>query len=146
MTQYLRPDADTYIGNYEDQAAGTSDIFEAIDEVSPSDADYIISPETPSNEVYTCALSSVEDPLSSANHVVKYRYRKNNPTGDQIDLVVELREGYVNEGSPGTLIKGWTHTDIGDTAATATQTLSAGEAASITDYSDLFLRFDFNRP
>ena len=145
MTQYLRPDADTYIGNYEDEAAGTSDIFEAIDEVSPSDADYIASPLLPSSEVYVCALSSVEDPLSSSSHVIKYRYAK-SVVGDQIDLIVELREGYTNEGSKGTLVKQWTHTDISTTPTTASKTLSSGEADSITDYADLFLRFVYDAP
>ena len=146
MTQYLRPNADTYIGNYEDQAAGTTNIYQSIDEVSPSDADYVISPVSPSSEIYVCGLSTAADPESPANHVVRYRYAKSTASGDQIDLVVQLREGYVDEGTPGTLIASWSHTDVSATAATAEQTLSSGEANSITDYSDLFLRFVFNAP
>jgi len=95
--------------------------------------------------VYTCALSSAEDPLSGSSHVIKYRYSKDVAAGDQIDLTVELREGYTNEGSKGTLIKQWTHTDISDTPATAQQTLSSGEAGSIADYTDLFLRFQYTK-
>lgn len=144
MTQYARPNADTYLGNYEDQDGATTDIFEAIDEVTASDSDWITSPESPSSEPYVCALSSVTDPQTGASHYVRYRYSKNVASGNQIDLTVELREGYVNEGSKGTLIADWSHSDISATAATAEQLLSSSEANSITDYSDLFLRFVFD--
>lgn len=144
MTQYLRPEADTYIGNYEDELGGTSDIFESINEVSAGDADYVISPHDPTDEVYVCGLTTATDPETMANHVVRYRYAKSAEFGDQTDLVVELREGYTNEGSQGSLIKQWTHSDISAVLTTAEQTLSDAEADSITDYSDLFLRFVFN--
>lgn len=146
MTQFQRPNADTLIGNYEDEGGGVSDIFQSINEESPSDVDYIISPQDPSAEVYVCGLTTAEDPLSNVNHTVRYRYSKNVAAGFTIDLLVELREGYVDEGTQGSKIADWTHSDIGATPVTAEQELSAGEAAGITDYTDLFLRFRFNKP
>lgn len=141
MPQYGRPSADTSIGTYTDQSAGTTNIYTAINESSPSDADYIRSVLAPSAAPYVTKLTDLEDPISSSGHVVRYRYGKSAAGGAQIDLVVQLRQGYVNEGSPGTLIKEWTHTNISDSFTTATQTLSGGEADSITDYTSLYLRF-----
>ncbi len=145
MAQFARPSTDASIGGYKDQADGTTNIYAAIDEASPSDADYIKSALAPSNAPYVTKLSAIEDPQSSSGHIVRYRYAKNAAGGAQIDLTVQLRQGYVNEGSPGTLIKEWTHTNIPETWTTQAQTLSAGEADSITDYTDLFLRFVANQ-
>lgn len=141
MAQYARPNADTYRDNWVDDGEGTTNIYTTIDESSASDADYIQTVINPVDDVYVCALSTLTDPVSSSNHVVRYRYGKDAAGGNTIDLTVELRQGYVNEGSPGTLIKQWVHSDISDTLTTAQQTLSAGEADSITDYTDLYLRF-----
>lgn len=141
MPQFGRPSADTSIGAYTDQAAGTTNIFQSIDETSPSDADYIQSALAPSSAPYVTKLSNLEDPLSSSNHVVRYRYAKSAAGGAQINLTVQLRQGYVNEGTPGTQIAEWTHTDIAETFTTAAQTLSGAEADAITDYTSLYLRF-----
>lgn len=145
MAQFGRPSADTSIGGYSDQGGGTTNIYTTIDEISPSDADYIRSALAPSNAPYVTKLSNLEDPQSSTGHVVRYRYAKDAAGGAQIDLTAQLRQGYVNEGSPGTLIKEWTHSDISETFTTAQQTLSGAEADSITDYTSLYLRFVANQ-
>jgi hypothetical protein len=145
MAQLARPSADSSIGGYTDQSGGTTNIYTTIDETSPNDADYIKSALAPSNAPYVTKLSSVEDPQNSTGHVVRYRYAKDASGGASINLTVQLRQGYTNEGSPGTLIKEWTHSDISNSWTTAEQTLSGGEADSITDYSDLFLRFVANQ-
>lgn len=146
MAQFGRPSADTNNpGSYVDQAAGSVNIYQSIDEVSASDADYIETPSAPSSAVFVTALSTLEDPLSSSNHVLRYRYAKSAAGGAQIDLTVQLRQGYVNEGTPGTLIATRTHTNISDTVTQENYTLSAGEADAITNYGSLFLRFVFNQ-
>ena len=109
------------------------------------DADYIQSALAPSNAAYVTKLTSVEDPQSSSGHVVRYRYQKNAAGGAQIDLTVELRQGYVSEGSPGTLIAQWVHTDIPSAWTGQAQTLSGAQADSISDYGSLFLRFVSNQ-
>lgn len=148
MSQFARPSEDTFLGDWTDEAAGTTDIFESIDESSASDADYIQSPVEPSSDPYVCKLDGIaSDPLTSDGHVVRYRYRKDTAGGDQIDLTVQLREGYVNEGTPGTLIHEETHTDISGSGWTnGSFTLDSGEADSITDYDELFLRFVADTP
>lgn len=147
MAQFGRPSTDASIGTYTDEAAGTTNIYTHIDEdvSAPNDADYVRSVLAPANAPYVTKLTTLEDPQSSSNHIARYRYAKDASGGAQIDLTVQLRQGYTNEGSPGTLIKEWTHTNISNTLATATQTLSAGEADSITDYTSLYLRFVANQ-
>lgn len=145
MAQFARPDSDALIGNYTDEAAGTTNIFNSINDVAASDATFVQSPILPVNEPYVCGLSTVVDPEVNTGHVVRYRYFKDPNPGQQIDLTVELREGYVNEGTPGTEIASWSHLDIPTTPVTQAQTLSGIEADSITDYSDLFIRQVYNQ-
>lgn len=146
MAQFGRPNADASIGNWEDELGGTSDIFNSIDESSPNDSDYITSEFGPSSSPYAAALSAVTDPNVHTGHTVRYRARKDPSAGAQIDLTVELREGYVSEGSPGTLIATDSQADLPTSFTTFSFTLSTGEAATITDYSDLFLRFVADQP
>jgi hypothetical protein len=146
MAQFARPSADTSIGSYVDESDGTTDIYTSIDETSASDSDYIQSDSAPSASPYVTALSTIEDPVSSSGHVVRYRYAKSASGGAAIDLTVELREGYTNEGTPGTLIADNAHADISDTFTDGTISLSGAEVDSISDYSDLFLRFVFDQP
>jgi hypothetical protein len=147
MAQYGRPSTDTTNESWTDQAAGSTNIWNSIDESSANDTDYIQSALTPTSDVYVTKLTSVEDPVSSSNHTVRYRYCKSSAGGDQIDLTVQLRQGYTNEGSPGTLIATvGVHTNISETWTAGSYTLSSGEADAITNYADLYLRFVANKP
>jgi hypothetical protein len=148
MPQTCRPDTDALVGNYTDNAAGTSNIYTKIDEAVADDADYIQSPATPVNEPYVARLSDVTDPVSSSSHIVRFRYSTNVASGGEtLDLLVELRQGYTNEGSKGTLIASKTVAGITGTTWTADSfTLSGGEADSITDYTALFIRIVWNKP
>lgn len=148
MPQYGRPSADTLIGNYQDQGGGTTNIYTTIDETSASDADYIRSPTNPANEVFVCALSSVTDPVSSSSHTIRVRAGTDQSSGGrQIDMTAQLRQGYVNEGSPGTLIATLSQTSIAaGSFTTYTATLSGAEADAITNYGSLFLRIVMNAP
>lgn len=141
MSQFARPSTDATKGNWTDQGAGTTNLFQAIDETVASDADYVQSGLAPSADVYVTKLSAVEDPQSSSGHTVRYRYGKNASGGAQINLTVELRSAYTNESTQGTLIASWSHTDVSDVLATAAQTLAGAEADSITSYGNLYLRF-----
>jgi len=147
MPQFARPSTDTTRDNWTEDDGTTTSIFDQIDEAVADDNDFIQTQLTPTSDVYVTKLSSVEDPQSSSGHIVRYRYRKDASGGDQVDLTVQLRQGYVNEGATGTLIASATHTDISGSAWTdGTLTLSSGEADAITDYADLYLRFVANKP
>jgi hypothetical protein len=146
MVQIARPTTDTTRDNWEEDDGGTTTIFDQIDEAIADDADFIRTVLTPTNDVFVTKLGTVEDPQSSSGHVVRYRYGKDAADGDQIDITVQLRQGYVSEGTPGTLIASATHTNVGAFPIAGSITLSAGEADSITDYANLYLRFVANKP
>jgi hypothetical protein len=144
VSQFGRPEADVLNQSYTTQAGGSTNLYQGLDELVASDTDYIISPVDPSNKVYVTRLSDVTDPLSSVNHVVRYRYRKSGTS--VLNLDVQLRQGYASEVSQGTLIASWSHADISTTAVTAGQALSAAEANAISNYIQMHLRFNFNIP
>ena len=147
MAQFGRPSADTNNdGAWVDQAAGSSNIYQSIDEVTASDADYIESPLGPVNDVYVTALTTLEDPVSSTGHIVRWRVGKNTSGGATLNITVELRQGYVSEASQGTLIATCSNAEaVPDSFTDDSHTLSGGEADSITDYSSLYLRFLVNQ-
>lgn len=147
MPQFARPDADTTLGTYTNDVGGAVNIFQAIDETVASDADFIRSVADPVNEIYVARLSDVSDPLSSTNHILRVRAGTDQAVGgSQIDMIVQLRQGYVNEGTPGTLIATLTQANISQGSFTTyTLNLSGIEADAITNYNDLFLRVSMNR-
>jgi hypothetical protein len=141
MAQFGRPSTDTTNESYTDQAGGSTNIYTTIDEVTADDADYVRSALAPTSDVYVTKFTSVEDPVSSVNHTVRYRYKKDSAGGAQINLTVELRQGYVSEVSQGTLIATCgSHSNITETWTQNAYTLSGAEADSITNYADLYLR------
>lgn len=147
MAQFARPSADTLnsAGWTEDDGT-TVNMFGEIDEAIADDADYIQSALTPTADVFVTKLTSVEDPQSSAGHVVRYRYGKDAASGDQIDITVQLRQDYVNEAGQGTLIAAATHANAGAFPQAGSIALSGAEADAITDYANLYLRFVANKP
>lgn len=147
MPQFGRPSADTNNpGNWTPTPSSPNTLYDKIDETSADDSDYISSPTAPSSAVYVTKLSSVEDPQSSTGHIIRWRRQKSASGGAQIDLTVQLRQGYTNEGSQGTLITSRSDTDIPASWTTASYTLTQSEADSITDYTNLYLRFVANQP
>ena len=117
-----------------------------MDETVADDADYIRTQLSPTSDVYVTKLSPVNDPLVSDGYVVRYRYGKNSASGQQTDLTVQLRQDYVSEGAQGTLIAQAVHTNIGVFPIAGTFSLSGAEADSVTDHSNLFIRFLANSP
>jgi len=145
MAQFGRPSTDTVNESYLDQADGGVNIYTKIDEAVADDADYIKTAVAPSNDVYVTKLTTLEDPVSSTDHIVRYRYSKDAAGGATIGLVVQLRQDYVDEGTQGTLIATNTHANISETWTAGSIALAAGEADAITDYTELYLRFVFNQ-
>jgi len=147
MPQFARPDQDTTIGAFTDNAGGTTNIYTAIDEVSANDSDFIRSVTSPSNAVYVCRLSDVVDPVSSSGHTIRMRTSCDQDAQETLDFTQQLRMSYTNEGSQGTLIASQARTGVSSTTwTTSSYTLSGGEADAITDYTALFFRFIINKP
>ncbi len=146
MAQFGRPNADTHFSNWTEDDNTTDALFAEVDETSANDSDFIKSGLNPTNAPVVFKLSNVNDPLSSSGHTVRYRYGKESAGGDQIDLTAQLRQGYVSEGTPGTLIAQQVLTNIADGWTTGSFTLSGAEADAITDYTSLYIRLVANKP
>jgi hypothetical protein len=151
MAQYATPSADVTDGSWVDQAASAVDMYLDIVPGTPGsqgsgdDTTYITSEANPSSSACAFDLSTVSDPVSSTGHIMRWRRAKDAASGGQIDLTVELRQGYTGEGSQGTLINTYSDTNLSETFAGQTDTLTGGEADAITDYSDLQIRFVANQ-
>lgn len=146
VPQWLRPSSDVILGNWVDEASATSSIYDGLDEHMPADSDFARSGSTPSNDAYVVRLGAGGEPANpDGPHVVTYRYYRDG-TAEQVDLTVELRQGYVDETSQGTLVASWTHYNISTETVTTRQTLTSTQRGNITDYSDLYLRFVANAP
>lgn len=142
MPQFARPDSDVVIGSWTEDDGTTDALFGEIDETTQSDTDFVKSEDLTSagdTSAFAVSLSDVTDPTSSTGHTIRAALRKQGTA--QIDGTVELRQGYVSEGTQGTLIATLSQSDLTTSFTEYTHTLSAGEADAITDYTDLQLRF-----
>ena len=143
MTQYAVPNADTATGNWTRYPA-TGSFYSKIDETpvaSVDDTDYITVVEDDEAGIYsnptlgtaTFTLSTITDPESDADHVVKYRVKYVGSNAPVFD--VKLYQS-------STLRASKQHT--GGTVLTSSfvnyeLALSTAEADSITDYGALKL-------
>jgi len=131
MAQFARAVADSIDGGWTDQI-GTTALSVAIDEVSPSDADYIKSSEDPVNDAARVKLTSLSDPNVGTGHILRYRINKFGI--GILDVIVRLIQG------PSTVIAEWQHIAFagGVNPTTFAQALTTPQADSITDYTNLF--------
>jgi hypothetical protein len=137
---YLRVDADDSISDWLTHTGSNTNLYAVLDETTFDDADYIQSPAPPNTSVARFSLSNPTAGHSlSSPVIVRYRFKKMD-TSDQ-KLTVVLKEG-------ATPIATWTHTGGGLTTSfqTASQTLSGGEVASISDFDDLYIEFQAGPP
>jgi hypothetical protein len=151
MAQYAIPDADIVDGTWVDETAGNTNLWNGIAPLVPGtidssdDALFIESVANPSNAACAFGLSTIEDPVSSTGHIMRWRRLKDAAGGGTIGLVVALHETYLSEATVGTLINSFTDAALSETVATTTDTLTGGEADTITDYADLQVRFVANQ-
>ena len=135
----LRPDADQTVGNWTDEGGATSNLFQSIDEVTASDADYVQSEANPDQSAYLVRLSDPGGTVATGSPItIKYRYEKEG--NSSVDLTVELVE---NATTPVTRAS-TTHTGIGSTVTQGTITMSTAEKSAVSNWNDLYLRFTAN--
>jgi hypothetical protein len=127
--QIAAPTSDISAGNWvrSSDNAGTG-LYTMLDETTYDDNDYVYVNSDSTLEV---KFASVSDPAVSTGHKVRYRIKGNGAA----TITVSLRQG------SGTEIASWAHTAASTTTTSYEQTLSSGQADSITDYADLRLRF-----
>lgn len=140
------PTGDSYVGNWTNESSQSTDLYLSIDEETESDSDYIQSELSPENSAVAFKISGLlTDPNHPHRHYVVYRLAKDPPDSNEvINFTVELREGYVDEGTQGTLIASWTHNDVSGTPQSYQNKLTSTQANLITDYTDLYMRFVTN--
>lgn len=118
--QLLSPISDVSDGDWL-PSTGT-DLYATVDEASYSDTDYIYAT---SATTCTLALATGSDPAVSTGHTLRYRLLSGSGT-----VTVTLKQ-------TSTTIASWGPHTLTGTAQDFAQTLTGGQADSITDYSAL---------
>lgn len=139
--QFSRPEADDFAGRWVRPGynflpfSGPMELYQAIDEVSPSDADMIYSPGLPAlTDRSIVILQDLAPPGSTAGHVFRWRYDVENTTGAW-EIRAELIEGTTTIASDivtGTGNTPWTQRE---------RAITAPEAGTIVSYTALSVRF-----
>ncbi len=137
MAQFARP-----VGDLDNTGVWTTEpLWSDIDDGASPDGTVVVSDSNPTTaEPFTVDLATITDPAVSAGHVLRIRWAKNSTGAGNKTIRIELREGYVNEGSQGTLIATDDYTINSTTLRTDATTLAGAEADAITDYADLQIR------
>ncbi len=106
--------------------------FECVNEDVRDDNDFIQTTAlgTSNSDIDHMTLSDIEDPQRSDAHFLKYTVREAGVGTNPVEFNIELRQG-------ATVIANYTHTGLSSSYTFFAQELTANEANSITDYSDL---------
>ena len=128
MVQIAKPDSDVSAGLWE-PIGGETTLFEAVN--GATDSDYI---EALNGENTTCelGLGSLTDPVSSTGHILRVRLQGTGSGGPE-RLTIALFEGATQRAISANL----SSRAVWDTQI---YTLTAGEADSITDYTNLSIK------
>jgi len=142
--QSLNPSADSVDGTWTNESGNNTNLYASIDEDTASNTDYIRSVLSPSTSGCRVKLETGGDPASSTGHKIKWRVAKDATGGQTIGMTVKLYQGGGNVQGAGTLIASFTRANVSNTFTDFEETLSGGEADSITNYGDLYLEFFAN--
>lgn len=129
MTQIARPNSDVVDGAWTAQG-GPSDLYDCLDEVTPSDSDYI--EDIANNTTCKLGLSNLTDPVGNVLHTLTFRHWTEGSGGPE-RTEVKLIEGSTERASTSV------RTTANQTWEDESYTLTTGEADTITDYTNLFL-------
>jgi hypothetical protein len=128
VAQFLRPDGDTTLNSWQDDGGGTTNIFQAIDESSAVDTDFVTSSNN-TNDAYTGTVSNPGSTPGAGTVTARYRYRKDASGGHTVNIQVEVLEGGTQRGTA-------THSNIGNTWTAGSFTVTG-----VTDFNNLSFRF-----
>jgi len=124
MTQTARPISDIDTGEWT-----TAPLWSKVNDVS--DSTYISGPPSDNASNFKVKLSPLTDPVSSADHVIYVRARVGSGAGSAEYVHFHLYENITSRAASADIVTSRT------TITTYSYTLTAAEADSITDYSDL---------
>jgi hypothetical protein len=141
MARIATPISDVYkSAGWQTQSGNTMSLYSVLGGETPDDSSYIASPESPSEAVYVCDLSSLVDPGVKSGHYLAIRASTDRAEGQTFRLIQELREGYVSEAQPGRLISKQEVLVSGLAWVTYETGLSRHKVNAITDYTNLQCR------
>ncbi len=131
--QFVRPSGDGTLNGWTDDGGGTTNIYTTIDEVSPSDADYIEALNG-TNATVDFTTTTVTDPVSSSGHILRFRIQGTGSGGPE-RCELQLWQGDASQIATTGVQASRAAWD------TKTYTLDgATEADAITDYTTLKFR------
>jgi len=125
------PASDTSLGSWTDQDGGATDIYLAINEIIPDNDNYVQSPTLPAANTYKFKFQSASDPSDHTHHYIALRVKV---TAGTRSLAIRLKEGITTRAS-------WSVDPTPDWMDVVKE-ITQAEAASITDYSNLFLELE----
>lgn len=131
--QFARPSADATDGAWTPSTG--ADLYAVLDEAVADTGDYIESAANPSGDSCTIKLATISDPGTDNGFQLQTVAGATGSTGT---VVVSLRQG----NAPGSEIAAWTHSSLPvGSYTTFHDAVSAAQAANITDFADLYVRF-----
>ncbi len=114
-----RPLSDVSAGNWTPTSGAT--LFGVLNESTPDDGEYARSGVSPVDDIMKVRFSAPGARPVNTGHIVRYRLYAQGT----LAMVVRLKQG-------ATTIKTWTHSPAPTTVTAFEQTLSEGEASSLT--------------
>lgn len=127
----LRPDGDVTAGGFQNELGGAT-LYASIDEQMPADTDYVWHSAPIVGSYCEVTLSNPGGDVPAGNHVIRWRARRLSGTLTTT-MKCELRQGDTVIASDEQILS--------DNYQTFEKALTGGEIASITDYTDLRIRF-----
>ncbi len=125
------PTGDINLGGWKTNTNTKTNLFDTVDEITQDDVDFVTTRIDTTPSVIQQKFPPMTDPKSSSNHKISYRISaKNAPTHS---VRVSLMEGLTERAF-------WVHTNLTSSFQTFTQTLTAAQADSIVNYSDLRIK------
>jgi len=136
--RHFTPTADIVKGFWNDNKGNqNSMMYDDIDEFTRDDLDYIHSRKiggNQNNDILQVKMSTYAGVTQDHDHQIFYTLRKDAPGGNTIEFIVTLLEGTRQ-------IAQWSHPDAGIDFVLHKEILTREQAESITDYSNLSLKF-----
>lgn len=130
--QIVRPVSDRLVGAWTTDTGATSNLFAAVDEAVASFTDHIRCEDNPVTSPVVVRLAALTEPAGAvADGDVQVCVQYDKEGAATATLVMQLRQGYTNEGSPGTLIAAVTDSNVTDATEDGVISLTAVEHAAI---------------
>ena len=135
---FMRPDADNSVGAWQNEVGATTGLWASIGETVRDDGTYVRSELAPAASEYRVRLSDPGDFVNpDGPHALTYVIGKSS-ANTQMDATVYLEQG-------AAVIASQAHVDLPVGPALSVMALTAPQKAAITDYNDLFLRFQVSQ-